>query len=97
MTCAATPSARAAGRDPAGFHRHIGDYLKSTEMVGKEANESIDILPAERRLARRNRGGHGCDAAGGPPPYVERDDRNRQTFPPPRLRFWELFKATPPQ
>ena len=29
---------------------------------GGKQNESIDILPAERRLARRDRGGHGGDA-----------------------------------
>src|SRR5262249_35011449 len=47
------------------------------ETHGKEANESIDILPAERRLARRDRGGYGCDAAGALPTHVERVDRTR--------------------
>ena len=54
------------GRACASHQRFIDDNLKSiAENVRKEANESIDILPAERRLTRRNRGGHGCDAAGG--------------------------------
>src|SRR6266481_9051545 len=66
------------------------------KTYGKEANESIDILPAERRLARRDRGGHGCDAAGALPAYVERVDRTRQTCRRPRLRFGELYRAPLP-
>src|SRR6516162_4683289 len=62
----------------------------------EEANESIDILLAERRLACRDRGGHGCDAAGALPAYVERVDRTRQTCRRPRLRFGELYRTSLP-
>ena len=57
------PKAIALTEDRAGtgHHRFIDDYLKSAaENYGKDANESIDILLAERRLARRDRGGHGA-------------------------------------